>query len=106
MAEIKVYKVGEVLDTSTSKVEQDAISNIIDDGANVALDLSECKYVSSAGLRVMLYSYKLAATKNLKLYLIGVSSEIREVMRITGFERFFSYFDTVGDCLSQCNGSH
>lgn len=101
MARIKVYKIGEVLDASTSKAEQDAITNIIDEGFNIALDLSGCKYVSSAGLRVMLYSNKIAAADNLKLYLIGVSSEVREVMRITGFERFFSFFENVEDCLSQ-----
>lgn len=101
MNNIEIHKVGNVLDASTSKKEQEAISQILDQGKNVALDLSECTYVSSAGLRVMLYSYKVAATENLKLYLIGVSDEVREVMAITGFERFFNFYKTVDECINQ-----
>lgn len=101
MKDIEIHKVGEVLDASTSKEEQAAISSILDNNKNVGLDLSGCRYVSSAGLRVMLYSYKLAASEKLELYLIGVSKEVREVMAMTGFERFFKYFDSAEDCLKQ-----
>ncbi|WP_242385414.1 STAS domain-containing protein [Phocaeicola sartorii] len=99
MDNIAIYKVGGVLDASTSQKEQEGILAILDSDKNVALDLSGCTYVSSAGLRVMLYSYKVAASKGLKLYLISVSSEVKEVMTITGFERFFTFFDSVDDCL-------
>ena len=101
MKDIEVHKVGEVLDASTSKIEQEAITQILDQGKNVALDLSGCKYVSSAGLRVMLYSYKVAAMDGLKLFLIGVSEEVREVMAITGFERFFSFYQTVETAMTE-----
>lgn len=101
MSNIEIHKVGNVLDASTSKKEQEAITQILDKGKNVALDLSECNYVSSAGLRVMLYSYKIAATDGLKLYLIGVSNEVREVMAITGFERFFSFYSNIEECINQ-----
>lgn len=99
--EAEVHKVGTVLDASTSKTEQQAILAILDQQKNVILDLSGCTYVSSAGLRVMLYSYKVATANGLNLYLVGVSKEVREVMSITGFEHFFKYFDTVEECQSQ-----
>ncbi len=101
MKNVEVHKVGEVLDASTSKMEQEAITQILDQGKNVALDLSECKYVSSAGLRVMLYSYKVAAMDGLKLFLIGVSEDVKEVMAITGFKRFFSFYQSVDECINQ-----
>ncbi|MBU3837086.1 MAG: STAS domain-containing protein [Candidatus Phocaeicola faecigallinarum] len=101
MSNIEIHKVGNVLDASTSKIEQEAITQILDQGKNVALDLSECSYVSSAGLRVMLYSYKIAATEGLKLYLVGVSDEVREVMAITGFERFFIFYNNIEECINQ-----
>ncbi|MCD7816297.1 MAG: STAS domain-containing protein [Bacteroides sp.] len=101
MKNVEVHKVGEVLDVSTSKMEQEAITQILDQGKNVALDLSECKYVSSAGLRVMLYSYKVAAMDGLKLFLIGVSEDVKEVMAITGFKRFFSFYQSVDECINQ-----
>ena len=52
----EVHKVGSVLDASSSKEEQQVILSILDENKSVILDLSECKYVSSAGLRVMLYA--------------------------------------------------
>lgn len=97
----EVHKIGSVLDASSSKEEQKAILSILDDNQNVILDLSECKYVSSAGLRVMLYAYKIAASNGLNVYLVGVSKEVREVMAITGFGHFFKYFNTVEECQSQ-----
>lgn len=97
----KVHKVGPVLDASSSKDEQQAILSILDEKECVILDLSECTYVSSAGLRVMLYAYKVATANGLCVYLVGVSDEVREVMRITGFEHFFKYFDTVEECQNQ-----
>lgn len=98
---IEIYKVGPSLDSSSSRDEQQYILSILDQGKNIMLDLSECKYVSSAGLRVMLYTYKVAASQGLKLYLVGVSKEVKEVMDITGFKHFFQYFDTVEDCKNQ-----
>ncbi len=97
----EVHKVGPVLDASSSKDEQQSILSILDSNKSVILDLSGCTYVSSAGLRVMLYAYKVAAANGLCVYLVGVSKEVREVMSITGFEHFFKYFDTVEDCRNQ-----
>lgn len=97
--DIEIYKVGKTLDASTCNQEQEAIVALVDKNKNIAIDLSECTYVSSAGLRVLLYSYKLAHSKKLQLYLIGVCDEVREVMRMTGFEKFFSFFSTVEECI-------
>lgn len=104
--DVAIHKVCKSLDSSTAKEEQQSVLDHLDNGKSVVLDLSECGYVSSAGLRVMLYSYKVATSKGLKLYLVGVSKEVREVMSITGFEHFFQYFDTVDECKKQlpCNG--
>lgn len=101
MDEIKVYEVGEVLDTSTSTREQQAIVALLEETKNIALDLSRCTYVSSAGLRVMLYSYKLAKAKGGRVDIVGVSAEIREVMAMTGFDKFFRFYQTAEDCINQ-----
>ena len=94
----EVYKLGASLDSSNNAQEQEKILAIFDKGNSVILDMTDCTYVSSAGLRVMLYSYKVANSKGLKLYLIGVCDEVRDVMNMTGFEKFFEYFNTVEEC--------
>ena len=97
----KIHKVGHVLDASTSKTEQQAILQLIDEGNSVILDLSACTDISSAGLRVILYTYKVAKAQNQCIYLVGVCPEVREIMGITGFEHFFRFFDTVEECNQQ-----
>ena len=94
----EVYKLGASLDSSNNAQEQEKILAIFDNGNSVILDMTDCTYVSSAGLRVMLYSYKVANSKGLKLYLVGVADEVRDVMSMTGFEKFFEYFSSVEEC--------
>ncbi len=95
----EVYKIGESLDSSNASTEQPKILAIIDNGSNAVLDLSGCNYVSSAGLRVLLYTYKVAAPKGLKVSLAGVSSEIKDVMEMTGFDKFFEFYNTAEEAL-------
>lgn len=94
---IDVYKMGASLDSSNAPEIQKAILAVLDQEKSIILDMSGCTYVSSAGLRVMLYSYKVAAAKGNKVYLVGVSDEIRDVMSMTGFEKFFDFFKTVDE---------
>ena len=97
----EVYRLGASLDSSNSAQEQEKILSVFDRGNSIILDLSSCTYVSSAGLRVLLYSYKIAASKGQKVFLVGVCEEVRDVMAMTGFEKFFEYFGSVDECLSK-----
>lgn len=89
------------MDTSTSGKEQEKILAMLENHPHIGLDLSRCKYVSSAGLRVMLYAFKVASAKGGRVDLIGVSKEIHEVMDMTGFSKFFKIYGTVGECIDQ-----
>lgn len=98
---IECYKLGEKLDSFNYQQEQKGIFAILEKGHSVILDMTGCKYVSSMGLRVLLYSKKVAASKGLKLYLVGVNAEVKDVMIITGFESFFDSFTSVEECLEK-----
>ena len=65
------------------------------------LDMTACRYISSAGLRVLLYSKKVAASKGLKLFLVGISEEVKDIMDVTGFNTFFETFSTMEECLEK-----
>lgn len=101
MEQIGIYEVGAVLDTATSAKEQEGIMSLLKENKNIALDLSHCTYVSSAGLRVMLCTFKAAKTKGGRVDLVGVSGEIRDVMAMTGFEKFFKFYRTLEECINQ-----
>ena len=61
--------------------------------------MTDCTYVSSTGLRVLLYSKKVAASKGLNFLLVGVSNEVKDIMEVTGFNNFFESFSTMEECL-------
>jgi anti-sigma B factor antagonist len=87
----ETYKLGEELDSFNHEQVQKEILTILEKGCDAVLDMTDCKYISSTGLRVLLYSKKVAASKGLKLYLKGVSEEVKDIMDVTGFENFFDY---------------
>ena len=87
----ETYKLGAELDSFNYQQVQDDILAILEKGSSVVLDMSACNYVSSTGLRVLLYSKKVAATKGLKVYLNGISNEVKDIMDVTGFSNFFDY---------------
>jgi anti-anti-sigma factor len=73
------------LDTTTAPNLQKEIMTQIEAGMNVVLNFKELKYVSSAGLRVLLMGEKAAKAKDTTMKLINVSADIMEVFEMTGF---------------------
>ena len=90
----ETYKLGEELDSFNHEQVQKEILTILEKGCDAVLDMTACKYISSTGLRVLLYSKKVAASKGLKLYLKGVSDEVKDIMDVTGFNNFFEYAES------------
>ena len=87
----ETYVLGEELDSFNHQEVQEGIKAILEKGNSAVLDMTACKYVSSTGLRVLLYSKKMAASKGLKLYLSGISDEVKDIMDVTGFSSLFDY---------------
>lgn len=87
----ETYKLGKDLDSFNYEEVQNSILAIFEKGSNVVLDMTDCTYVSSTGLRVLLYSKKVAASKGLTFSLKGVSAEVKDIMDVTGFDNFFDY---------------
>ena len=87
----ETYKLGEELDSFNSEEVQKGILALLEKGVSVVLDMTACKYISSSGLRVLLYTKKVAASKGQKLFLKGVSDEVKDIMDVTGFNNFFDY---------------
>lgn len=85
------YQLGKELDSFNHQQVQNEILAILENGSSVVIDMSACHYISSAGLRVLLYSKKVAASKGLKICLSGISDEVKDVMDVTGFSGFFDY---------------
>ncbi len=85
------YKLGDALDSFNYQQVQDDILAILEKGNSAVIDMTDCHYISSTGLRVLLYSKKMAASKGLKICLTGISNEVKDIMDVTGFSSFFDY---------------
>jgi anti-anti-sigma factor len=68
--------------------------------SKMILDMSEVRYIGSAGLRTMAD----VLTKNQKaggdLKLVALNRKVERVLRIIGFDKFFSIYDAVDEALA------
>jgi anti-anti-sigma factor len=72
------------------------------EGGALVLDLSGVEYLSSAGLRVILATYKQLTRTGGTLALAGLQPYCRSVLDITGFAQTFPLFETAGEAVSFC----
>jgi anti-sigma B factor antagonist len=82
-------QLGGRLDTTTAPDLEKVVNSDLDDVKNLVLDMKELKYVSSAGLRVLLTLQKKMNEQG-SLKLLNVCDEIKEVLDITGFTSFLT----------------
>lgn len=75
------------LDTVTAPELEKTLSDLLPGIDHLVLDLTDLEYISSAGLRVILKTYKALAEKG-GLKLTGVRESVQEVFDITGFSDF------------------
>ncbi len=73
------------LDTTTAPDLEKELKELFEQGVSqLALDFEQLDYISSAGLRVLLYAQK-NLSENGKMTIRNVKPEIMEVFDITGF---------------------
>ena len=89
---VTVIHVDGDLDSSTYEAFQTQVDDLIDTDARfILLDLSHTKFVSSAGLRVLLSAAKRLSSK---LRVCGLNETVQEVFDISGFTSIFEVYDS------------
>ena len=73
------------LDTATSPQLDEELDASLEGVRELTLDLTDLKYVSSAGLRVLLRAQRKMNAAKGKLLVTGVNDSIMEIFEITGF---------------------
>lgn len=74
------------IDTLTAPELEQAVQENASQYDSMIMDMSGVDYISSAGLRVMVYAHQVMAKKN-GLILKGVNRNVMEIFRLTGFSR-------------------
>jgi anti-sigma B factor antagonist len=88
------------IDGKTAPEAREAISAQIHPGVSILLDMTGVEYMSSAGLRVLLATYRQVKSNDGRIVLVGLSEEIEDTMSMTGFLRFFTACETVEEGLA------
>lgn len=76
------------IDASTAPELEQFISDRIEGLEELMLDFNGVEYISSAGLRVLLGTYKAMEKKRGELIIRGVNKEVEDILYITGFLEF------------------
>lgn len=87
------------LDTATAAVTEAKLTEMLGRGAVIA-DLSAVRYVSSAGLRVLLKAAKQAKGAGHAFAVVGLQPAVREVFEISGFDKIIPAFESRADAAS------
>lgn len=81
------------LDTITApELMKDFDDNKTDDLEEITIDLEETEYISSAGLRVLLYMCRTLPDVS-RLHIINYSQYIKQILELTGFKKLFGLDD-------------
>lgn len=81
------------LDTATAAMTEAKLTEMLKRGGLIA-DLSGVRYVSSAGLRVLLKAAKQAKEGQVPFAVVGLQPPVREVFEISGFDKIIPAFGT------------
>ena len=83
-----VYMAPERVDRYSASQVQEELDKLMDGGAKeLVFDMADMKYISSAGLRVLLATQQRLGSDG-SLVLANVPEVVMEVLRSTGFESF------------------
>ena len=85
---LTVKIIGEV-DSVTSPILESSLKADINKVDNLILDLDQCTYVSSAGLRIFLAARKHLSTDN-EMTIINASPSVMDVLELTGFTKILN----------------
>ena len=77
------------LDSVTSKELEEALDGSLNGIEDLMFDLSDLDYISSAGFRILLATYKIMKKQG-TMKVTGVHDEVRDIFEATGFSEILN----------------
>ncbi len=100
VGDIKVVRIAGNLDTQTSPVTQEQLTQLIQDGATkILLDFEKLNYISSSGLRVLLVAHKRLEGNSGQVRICNPNTMVQEVFDTSGFSEIFSVYGSQAEAL-------
>ena len=100
VGDVRVVRISGNLDTQTSPVTQEQLTQLIQDGATkILLDFEKLNYISSSGLRVLLVAAQRLEDTSGQLRICSPNTMVREVFDTAGFSEIFSVYSSQAEAL-------
>lgn len=78
-----------------------ALQTAVSEGKHkTVLDMSEVRYINSAGLRTLADILTQNKQNGGDLKLVNLNPKVRRVLQIIGFDKFFSIYDDISKALA------
>ena len=89
------------IDSSNSREFHSELEAVIaESDAALVLDFEAVSYISSAGMRVILLTAKNLQKSGMRLVLCSMNDSIREVFKISGFDKIMPIHNSQAEALS------
>ncbi len=89
------------IDGSNAAQFLESVQGVIgSDDSAVILDFKDLNYISSAGLRIILLIAKDLRQKSTQFAVCSLSSSVREIFTISGFDQIISLYDDSASAVS------
>ncbi len=99
-SDVLVLRIGGRLDAISSPKAEHEVFDFINNGQHrLLLDFSGVDYLSSAGMRMLLSVTKKLKTLSGKLVICGVTSNVMDVLKMSGFDHILELVKTEDDAL-------
>ena len=95
---IHVLVVGERLDSENIDVFKSEVDVFLKKGGSgIVIDFSNTKFIDSIGLGTLVSIIKATALNDMKLALLSLPPQIKQIFELTRLYRLFDIFDNVDD---------
>ncbi len=95
-----VIPAGRIDSISSSEFGQ-ALQSVIEQGNFLIIDMSQCEYLSSAGIRIILLYEKKLLARGGGLFLSGLLPEVFQVLEMSGLNKVFHLFQNIEAARSE-----
>lgn len=89
------------LDIKTSVDGRKDGEEILKRGNKIVFDMSELNYLSSAGIRMMLYVAQLAEDSDKVFVTCAARENVKDVLDLSGMAELLEVYDTLEEAISQ-----
>lgn len=99
--EVTVFRVNGYLDAHTAPRFETALGEAIEQGhCHIVVDCSRLDYISSAGLGVLIETYRSVRARQGHLKIAAMSPAIADIFDILGFSKVIQAYPTVAEALA------